>query len=73
MPYVNNKGTNQPAHLRSPISTFLVHCLHSTILILAKFKISRVYLASVVEQASLCLIWSQTSEHSFSRDMARIM
>ena len=29
MPYVNNKGADQPAHLCSLISTFVVHCLDS--------------------------------------------
>ena len=27
MPYVNNKGADQPAHPRSLINTFIVHCL----------------------------------------------
>ena len=27
MPYANNKGADQPAHLRSLISTFIVRCL----------------------------------------------
>ena len=31
MPYVNNKGTGQPAHLCSLISTFVVRCLDSII------------------------------------------
>ena len=29
MPYANNKGADQPAHLRSLISTFVVHSLDS--------------------------------------------
>ena len=41
MSYANNKGTDQPAHSRSLISAFVVHCLASTIPILAKSKISR--------------------------------
>ena len=40
MPYANNKGADQPAHLRSLISTFVVHCLDSIIPILAIAKIS---------------------------------
>ena len=36
---VNNKGADQPAHVRSLISTFVVHCLDSLIPILAKSKI----------------------------------
>ena len=32
MPYANNKGADQPAHLHSLISTFVVRCLDSIIL-----------------------------------------
>ena len=35
MPYMNNKGTDQPAHPRSLISTFVVHCLGSIMPLLA--------------------------------------
>ena len=31
MSYVNNKGADQPAHPRSPISAFVVRCLDSII------------------------------------------
>ena len=31
MPYANNKGADQPAHLHSLISAFVVRCLDSTI------------------------------------------
>ena len=41
MPYANNKGADQPAHLRSLISTFVVRCLDSMICILAISKVSR--------------------------------
>ena len=44
MPYANNKGADQPAgiaHPRSVISTFVVHCLGSIILLLAKSEMSR--------------------------------
>ena len=41
IPYVNNKGADQPAHPRSLIRTFVVHCLGSIVSILAKSKISR--------------------------------
>ena len=40
MPYANNKDADQPAHLRSLVSTFVVRCLYSIIPILAKSKIS---------------------------------
>ena len=55
LPYANKKGADQPAHPHSLISTFVVHCLDSTIPILAKSKISRLYLASEAEQAGLSL------------------
>ena len=41
MPYANNKGADQPVHLRSLISTFVVRCLDSKICILAISKVSR--------------------------------
>ena len=31
MSYANNKGADQPAHPRSPISAFVVRCLDSII------------------------------------------
>ena len=37
----NNKGTDQPVHTCSLISTFVAHCLDSILHILAKSKISR--------------------------------
>ena len=41
MPYVNNKGADQPAHLCSLISAFVVRYLDSIIPLLAIAKISR--------------------------------
>ena len=38
-PYVNNKGEDQPVHLHSLISTFVVRCLNSMICIPAISKI----------------------------------
>ena len=72
MPHVNNKGADQPAHPRSLISAFVVRCLDSIVPILAKSKISRLYLISVGEQAGLSLTWSQTPEDTFSHDEADI-
>ena len=40
MPYANNKGTDQPAHPRSLISTFIVRCLDSIIPIVSILAIS---------------------------------
>ena len=39
MPYVNNKDADQPAHPCSLISAFIVHCLDSIILLLARAEI----------------------------------
>ena len=72
MPHANNKGTDQPAHPRSLISTFVIHCLCRIIPILAKSNFSILYLISVAEQASLSRTWSQTSAASFSRDGAHM-
>ena len=47
LPYVNNKGKDQPAHLHSLISTFVVRCLDSIIPLLAIAEISSLYLVSV--------------------------
>ena len=65
LPYGNNKGADQPAHLRSLISTFVLCCLDSIIPLLAIAKISSLYLASVAAQAGLCLTWSQTPKTGF--------
>ena len=65
MPYANNKGVDQPVHLCSLISTFVVHCLHSIIPLVSITKISSFYLASVAAQAGLCLTWSQTPKTGF--------
>ena len=46
LPYANNKGADQPAHLHSVISAFVVCSLDSTISIIAKAKISRPWLVS---------------------------
>ena len=41
MSYANNKGTDQPAHSRSLISTFVVRCLDSIISLDSIAEISR--------------------------------
>ena len=73
MPYVNNKGADQPAQPRSLISAFVVRCLDSIITLLAIAEISRLQPVSVVEQAGLSLTLSQTPEDRFSHDMAYIV
>ena len=70
--YANNKGADQPAHPCSLISAFVFRCLDSIVHILAKCKISRLYLISVGEQASLSLTCSQPPEDTFSHDEAQI-
>ena len=73
MPHANNKDADQPAHPCSLISIFVIRCLDSIIPILAKSKLSRLMLVSVVEQAGLNVTWSQISEDRFSRDDAQIV
>ena len=65
MPYANNKGADQPAHPRSLITAFVVHCLDRIIPLYSKSKISSLYLVSVVEQARLSLTWLQTIKTGF--------
>ena len=65
MPYGNNKGADQPAHPRSLISTFVVHCLDSIMSLVSVTKISSLMLASVAEQAGLSLPWSQNPKTGF--------
>ena len=71
MSYANNKGADQPAHPRSLVSAF-VRCLDSVMSLVPVTKISSLLLASVAEQASLSLTWSETSEDKFSHDEAHI-
>ena len=47
--YANNKGADQPAHPRSLISAFVVHCLNSVMSLVSATKISSLMLASVAE------------------------
>ena len=60
--FVNNKGTDQPKHLHSLISAFVICLLESIISKLAKSEFSIFYLVSVGEQAGLSLTWSETSK-----------
>ena len=66
------KGADQPAHLRSLISMFVVRCLDSVMSLVSVTKISSLMLASVAEQASLSLTWSETREDTFSHDEAQL-
>ena len=73
MPYANNKGADQPVHLCSLISTFVVRCLDSIMPILAKPEITILKLASEAEQAGLSLPWSPTPKDKYSQDMAHLI
>ena len=73
MSYANNKGADQPAHSRSLFSAFVVRCLDSVMSLVSVAKISSLMLASVAEQASLSLTWSETPEDTFSHDEAITM
>ena len=65
LPYANNKDTDQPAHPRSLICAFVVHCLDSIIPLVFVSEISSLYLGSVAAQAGLCLTWLQTLKTGF--------
>ena len=72
MSYANNKGADQPAHLDSLISAFVVRCLDSVMSLVSVTKISNLRLASVAEQAGLSLTWSETPKDTFSHDEAHM-
>ena len=55
MSYANNKSADQPVHLCSLISTFVVRCLDSIMSLVSTSEILSLYLASVAAQAGLSL------------------
>ena len=61
----NNEGADQPTHPRSLISAFVVSLLDSVMSLVPGIKISSLMLASVAEQASLSLTWSESPEDTF--------
>ena len=71
MPYANNKGADQPAHLRSLISTFVVCCRDSIIPLVSISQISSLYLASLAEQCGLSYL-VENPEDGFSCELAHI-
>ena len=73
MSYANNKGADQPAHLRSLVSASIVHCLDSVMSLVSVIKISNLMLASVAEQAGLSVTWSETPEDTFFYDEAHML
>ena len=70
--HANNIGADQPAHPRSLISAFVVRCLDSVMSLVSVTKLSSLMLATVAEQASLSLIWSEISEDTFSHGEAHL-
>ena len=69
MLYANN-GADQPGYPRSLISAFVVRCLDSVMSLDSIAEISELSLASIAEQASLSLTWSEIPEDTFSHDEA---
>ena len=63
--FVNNKGADQPAHLSSLISSFVVHLLESIIPKLAASETSISLLVLVAEQSGLSLTLLETLKMSF--------
>ena len=63
--YANNKGADQPGHPHSLISTFVVHCLDSTISLVSISEMSSLYLASVAAQTGLSPTWSKPPKIGF--------
>ena len=55
------KGADQSAHLQS-VQRLFIHSVVGMVAKLATFKISRLELVSVADQAGLSLIWSQNTE-----------
>ena len=53
--HANNKGVDQPAHMRSLVSALVIRYLESIIVNLASAKKSRILLVAVAEQAGLKL------------------
>ena len=68
---MRKQGADQPVHLCSLFSTFVVHCLDSKSL-LAIAEISGLYLVTVAEQAGLKPYLVANPKDRFSRDMAHI-
>ena len=64
--FVNNKGLDQPSHLCSLISAFIIHLLNSIISRLATSEISIFWLVYVAEQSGLNLTLSETLKTGLS-------
>ena len=68
MPYANDKGADQPAHMRSLISAFVVHCLDSTYTCYSQSFKTLASLSSWAGWFESYLV--QNPEDRFSRDEA---
>ena len=73
MLYANNKDADQPVHLRSLISIFVIRCLDTMMPLVSISEISSLYLVPVAAQTSLCPTWSETLEDMFSRDVDQLI
>ena len=67
--FANNAGGDQPTHLRSLISTFVIRFLESIISRLAKSKILNFYLVYVAEETDLSLAFSKTLKTGFAASL----
>ena len=64
--YANNKGADQPVHLHSLISAFVIRYLDSIIAKLDTSKVLRFCLkVYIAEQACLSLTWSETQKTGY--------
>ena len=63
--FANNKGADQPAHLRRLISAIIIHFLESIISKLAIGKISFFGLVSLAEETGLSLASSESPKTGF--------
>ena len=68
MTYANKNDAEQPAHLHSLTSIFVIRCLDSIIPLRAIAEISRLQLVSVTKQ-----VLDKNLEHRFSCDKAHII
>ena len=61
--HAENKGTDQPAHMRSLISAFVIHILES---IKSKLDMSEISIFQLVsEQVGFGMAWSKTPKTGF--------
>ena len=67
------RTTKTQTSLRNLINAFVFHCLDSVMSLVSVTKISSLMLASVAEQASLSLTWSETPKDTFSHAEAHMV